>query len=243
MKRHIPNFITILNLLAGCLAIVAISRGELTAASWWIIAAAAFDLFDGLVARLMGTVSDIGKQLDSLADIVSFGVAPGYMLYVMIGNAIVVSQPDCVYGQYIPYVAFIVPAFAALRLAKFNIDTEQQYDFKGLPTPAAAFLILSFPIILNCDQMVITWLNNGLTNPWVLIGIALIISVLMVSRIPLFSLKFKSINWKYNRGRYIFIVAAIALFFVFNLRFASVPFIMLLYIILSLFKLNDAEEV
>lgn len=243
MKRHVPNFITILNLLAGCFAIVSIAKGELISASWWIIAAATFDMLDGLVARLIGEVSDIGKQLDSLADIVSFGVAPGYMLYVLIGNALAISNPECAYAYYIPYLAFIIPAFAALRLAKFNIDTEQQYDFKGLPTPAAAFLILSFPIILNCDQVVITWLNNGLTNPWVLIGIALIISVLMVSRIPLFSLKFKSINWKYNRGRYIFIIAVIALFFGFNLRFASVPFIMLLYIFLSLLKLNDAEEV
>jgi CDP-diacylglycerol--serine O-phosphatidyltransferase len=240
MKRHIPNFITILNLLAGCFAIVSISKGELTAASWWIIAAAAFDLMDGLVARLTGTVSDIGKQLDSLADIVSFGVAPAYILYVLIGNAIGISDQESSYGLYIPYAAFVIPAFAALRLARFNIDEEQVNNFKGLPTPAAAFLILSFPLILNCKLVVIPWLNTGLSNPWVLLALSVTISVLMVSSIPLFSLKFKSIFWKYNRSRFIFIIAAIGLFL--YLRFASVPFILLLYIILSLLNLNEPEE-
>lgn len=222
------------------MAIVAIAKGELISASWWIILAAAFDMMDGLVARLLNATSEIGKQLDSLADIVSFGVAPAYILYVMIGNSLVGSDPSNMLSSYLPNAAFIVTAFSALRLAKFNIDTEQTYDFKGLPTPASALLLLSLPIILNCKLVVIPWLNAGLGNPYVLLGIAVILSALMISNIPLFSLKFRSIYWKNNRARYIFIVAAIALFLYF--RFASVPFIILLYIILSQLKLNTAEE-
>lgn len=240
MKKHFPNFITILNLLAGCMAIVAIARGELISASWWIILAASLDLLDGLFARLLDATSEIGKQLDSLADIVSFGVAPAYMLYVLIGNGFADSDPENLMATFLPYAAFILTAFSALRLAKFNIDTEQTYDFKGLPTPASALFVLSLPIALNCKLIVIPWLNAGLSNPYVLVGIAILLSALMISNIPLFSMKIRSIYWKYNRGRYILIVAAIALFFTF--RFASVPFIILLYIILSQLKLNTPED-
>ncbi len=240
MKKHIPNFITILNLLAGCMAIVSIAGGELIAASWWIILAAFLDLLDGLFARLLDVTSDIGKQLDSLADIVSFGVAPGYILYTLAGSAFEFYYPGNETMQYFKYAGFLIPAFSALRLAKFNIDTEQSYDFKGLPTPASALLILAIPIIINCKLIVLPWLNAFFNNPWVLVGLAIFLSALMVSRLSLFSLKFRSIYWKHNRGRYIFILAAIILFF--SLRFASVPFIMLLYIILSQLNLNQPEE-
>lgn len=237
MKRHIPNTITILNLLSGCMALIAVAKGELISASWWIILAAFLDLSDGLLARLLDARSEIGKQLDSLADVVSFGVAPGMILYVLTSNAMESYSLPGSGWQYLKFAALLVPAFSALRLAKFNIDEEQTYDFKGLPTPVSAFFILSIPIIINCQLVVIPWLNAVLNNPLALAGIALLLSFLMVSRIHLFSMKVKSIAWRHNRARFILILAGLVMFF--SLRFASVPFIIILYIILSQFRLND----
>ncbi len=237
MKRHIPNFITLLNLLAGCMAILAISGNHLNQASWWIILAAVLDLLDGLIARLINATSPLGKQLDSLADIVSFGLAPGYMLYTLIGASVGTYYPGDANFEYMAYIAFLVPAFAALRLAKFNIDPAQEDDFRGLPTPANALFILAIPIFVNCELIVIPWLNSFFTNPWVLSGLAVVLSILMVSGIHLFSMKVKSIYWRHNRARYIFLPVAVILFF--SMRFASVPFILLFYIVLSQFRLND----
>lgn len=239
MKKHFPNLLTLLNLLSGCMAIVAIAGGELVQASWWIILAAILDLLDGLFARLLNATSDIGKQLDSLADVVSFGVAPGYILFTLITNALESVYPGNESYQYFSYAGFLIPAFASLRLAKFNIDPEQTYDFKGLPTPVTALFILSIPIALNCTLVVIPWLNDLLNNPWVLVGLAIVLSALMVSPLKLFSMKFRSIYWRYNRARFILIATALALFFSF--RFASVPFTIILYIILSQLRLNDPE--
>lgn len=237
MKKHIPNLITLLNLLSGCMAIVAVSNGDLVQASWWIILAAFLDLLDGLFARLLQVSSDLGKQLDSLADVISFGVAPGFIMYTLIGKAFAVQVPDAGSLSLIAYAGFIIPVFAALRLARFNIDQDQKYDFTGLPTPVTALFILSIPILLNCELIVISWLNAFFTDPWALTGIVIVLSVLMVSPLKLFSLKFRSILWKHNRGRVILIVAGLILFF--SLRFASVPFIILLYIVLSQLRLND----
>ena len=239
MKKYLPNFITVLNLLSGCMALLAVFNDNLVQASWWIILAAIFDLLDGLIARLFNTVSDIGKQLDSLADVVSFGVAPGFILFTLINTALETAYPENGSFQYIPYAGFLIPVFAAIRLAKFNVEPDQTYNFKGLPTPAVALFILSLPITLNCDLVVIPWLNSMIANPWVLAGLAVVLSALMVSPLPLFSLKFRSIYWKHNRARFILIVFSLILFF--SVRFASVPFIILAYIILSLLKLNEEE--
>ena len=229
--KHIPNFITLLNLLAGCLAIVAIANGALTHASWWIILAA--------VARMTGSVSAIGKQLDSLADVVSFGVAPGFMIYTLLNNATAIYYPDNESMYYLAYMGFLIPLFAALRLARFNIDTGQEKNFTGMPTPAVALMVLSIPITVNCRLVEIPWLNDFLNHPWGLVGLTIALSLLMVAPLRLFSLKISSIYWKYNRARYILIIFAVILFF--SIRFASIPFILLMYIILSLLKLNEAE--
>ncbi|NQT76844.1 MAG: CDP-diacylglycerol--serine O-phosphatidyltransferase [Bacteroidetes bacterium] len=239
MKKHLPNFITVLNLLSGCMALLAVFNDNLVQASWWVILAAIFDLLDGLIARLFNAVSDIGKQLDSLADVVSFGVAPAFILFNMINTSAALVVPGHGDLHFLSYAAFLIPVFAAIRLAKFNIDTDQTYNFKGLPTPAVALFILSLPIIMNCDLVVIPWLNSMIASPWVLAGLAVVLSALMLSPLPLFSLKFRSIYWKYNRARFILIVFSLILFFL--IRFASVPFIMLAYIILSLLKLNEEE--
>ena len=214
------------------MAIVAIAEGELVQASWWIILAAILDLLDGLMARLLDAASAIGKQLDSLADVISFGVAPGFMMYMLM-----MGFDSSAQYSYLAYAGFLIPAFAALRLARFNIDEDQKYDFKGLPTPVTALFILSIPIALNCEMVVIPWLNSFMSNPWALAGIALVLSALMVSPLKLFSLKFRSIQWKHNRARVIIIVTGLVLFFSF--RFASVPFIIVLYIVLSQLNLNE----
>jgi len=238
--KHLPNLITLLNLLAGCFAVVAVSNGALTQASWWIILALFLDLLDGAMARLLNATSDIGKQLDSLADVVSFGVAPGFILYTLLSNALGIHYPDAGNMQYLAYTGFLLPLFSALRLARFNIDPGQEKEFIGLPTPASALMVLSIPITINCTLVVIPWLNGFLNHPVGLIVISVALSVLMVAPIRLFSLKISNLYWKYNRSRYILIVSAIALFFSF--RFASIPFILLLYIILSQLSLNEPEK-
>ena len=230
--KHIPNFITLLNLLSGCMAIVQVSNGNLGYASWFLILALVFDLLDGATARLLGAQSAIGKQLDSLADVVSFGVAPGFIMYALILG---VAEDN-----YMAYAGFLIPVFAAIRLARFNIDPGQEKEFRGLAAPAAALMILSIPLALNCKLGGIPWLNNFYSHPYGLLIIALAMSALMVSPIRLFSLKISSIYWKHNRGRYILIVFAIAIFLAY--RFASIPFILILYILLSLFKLNEKDE-
>jgi CDP-diacylglycerol---serine O-phosphatidyltransferase len=136
--------------------------------------------------------------------------------------------------NYLPYAAFLLPLFAALRLAKFNTDPSQSHDFKGLPTPAAAFFVLSLPLISSCDDVKIHWLNDMIQNQWILLSVAVFLPALMVSPIRIFSLKFTGLRWKGNRARYLLIIFALLLFpFI---RFAAVPFILLAYLLLSLLK-------
>lgn len=230
--KHLPNLITLLNLLAGCFAIVSVSKGDLGYASWFLILALVLDLLDGAVARLLNAQSALGKQLDSLADVVSFGVAPGFIMYTLILG---VAE-----NQYMAFAGFLLPVFAALRLARFNIDPDQEKEFSGLPAPAAALMILSIPLALNCKLGGIPFLNEFYSHTYGLLAIVLAVSVLMVSPLRLFSLKVSSIYWKNNRGRYILIVFALGFFLTY--RFASIPFILIAYIFLSLFNLNEAEE-
>ncbi len=241
IKKHIPNFITLLNLLAGLLSIYYGMIDELQFAAMMIFVAAVFDFFDGFMARLLNAKSAIGIQLDSLADMVSFGVAPAFILFHTIEYCIELTGIST--WEYLPFTALIIPLFAALRLAKFNIDEEQQTSFIGMPTPAIAILMASFPImILVCLDD-----NKGLyydivTNPYFLAGIAVISSFLMVSKIPMFALKFTSVSWAENQTRYIFIILSV--FLIFLLKLAAIPLIILLYLLLSiaftLFK--DPEE-
>jgi CDP-diacylglycerol--serine O-phosphatidyltransferase len=224
--------LTLFNLLAGCFAIVEVYNGNLGYASWFLILALVLDLLDGGVARLLNATSPLGKQLDSLADVVSFGVAPAFIMYTLLAEY---SASD-----YLPYVAFLIPVFAAIRLARFNIDPGQEKEFRGLPVPAAALMVLSIPMALNCKLGGIPFLNEIYSSPAGLIIILLAVCVLMVSPLKLFSLKISSIYWKHNRGRYVLIAFATVFFLMY--RFAAIPFILILYIILSLFNLNDPAE-
>jgi CDP-diacylglycerol--serine O-phosphatidyltransferase len=214
MLKHLPNFLTCCNLLCGCFAIVFLFEGRSIPAAYFVWAACVFDFFDGFAARLLKFSSPIGKELDSLADMVSFGLLPSLVMYFML---------DKVSGnQYIPYLAFLIAVCSALRLAIFNVDETQKDSFRGVPTPANALFITSLPLVT------ISWLSNE----WVLIVITIVFSLLMVSRIELFALKFKNFSWDDNKIRFTFIALAVLLVAVFQL--VALPLIILSYILLSL---------
>lgn len=224
MKRHLPNALTCLNLLCGCLALTFIFRGELVTGAYFVGIAAVADFFDGLLARALRVSSPIGKDLDSLADMVSFGVVPGVIMFKLLSHG-------AEYGGlavWLPYASFIITIFSALRLAKFNNDTRQTTSFIGLPTPACTLVVASLPLILAQDSFD---LKNLILNPWLLIGLTILLSGLLVAELPLFALKFKNLRWLGNRRRFIFV--ALALVLVLTLHAAGIPLAVLLYVLLS----------
>jgi CDP-diacylglycerol--serine O-phosphatidyltransferase len=224
LKRHLPNALTCLNLLCGCLALTFIFRGELVTGAYFVGIAAVADFFDGLLARALRVSSPIGKDLDSLADMVSFGVVPGVIMFKLLSRA-------ADYGgiaAWLPYASFIITIFSALRLAKFNNDTRQTTSFIGLPTPACTLVVASLPLILAQDSFD---LKNIILNPWLLIGLTVLLSGLLVAELPLFALKFKNLRWLGNRRRFIFV--ALALVLVLTLHAAGIPLAVLLYVLLS----------
>ena len=230
IKRNIPNLITLGNLFCGLVAIVFSFENNLHFAGAFIFFGAILDFFDGLSARLLKVSSEIGKQLDSMADMVTFGVAPGIILFQMIYH----SKTGDFYQSditdeflLISLVGFLIPIFSAIRLAKFNIDTKQTSSFIGLPPPAAAIFIASLPIIETNYGI---WLSTEL-----LIVSTIILSLLLVANLPLFSLKIKKgENWKNKENiiRIIFLISCVILLFIFE--FAAIPFIVILYIFLSI---------
>ncbi len=240
ITKQIPNAITLLNVLAGCFSIVFAFDGSIYTAGILIFAAAVFDFADGLTARLLNAYSELGKQLDSLADAISFGVAPSVIGFLLLKNAMNINT----YYALLPLqqktlltIPFIMALFSVLRLAKFNIDSRQTDSFIGLPTPANAIMWASFPIAitLNAENLIF----KVLLLPQTIIGLSVLMSVLLVSNISLFSLKFKSLSFTQNKIRYIFLALCIISFIVF--KFYSIPVILLLYIILSLFSVKKTN--
>ena len=236
--RHLPNFITSLNLASGFISIIFILNGDINTASWLILAAMIFDFLDGFAARALKAYSDIGKELDSLADVVSFGVAPGLIIYHLLHAALthtVQSGFSTTWSasMMLLIVPSIMPVCAALRLAVFNTDTTQTTSFRGLPTPANALAVIS--IVLGGYYSGSDFLISFMSSPISLIILSLSLSVLMVTRIPLLSLKFRSLKIKGNEGRYILIVLCAAIISVFGI--GSIPWIIPIYIIVSLFSL------
>ncbi len=228
IKKHIPNSITCLSLISGCIASVMAIHGYLLFALIWIIIAAVFDFCDGFAARLLKAYSPMGKELDSLSDMVSFGFAPGMVVFWLLREA-VIGLPQCALNAYIPYLAFVIPVFSALRLAKFNIDERQTTSFIGLPVPAHALLWSSvgysvLPII-HANEVLFVLLT---------ILFSFITSFLLVSEIPMFSMKVKSVAWEGNELRYILVICAIL--FVALFGFLGVSATILLYILLSIFN-------
>lgn len=230
--KFVPNLLTLLNLLSGIFAILLASEGLLAEAAYLILIAAVFDFLDGFAARMLKAYSVIGAQLDSLADVVSFGVAPGFILY----NLILISHGRMelvLFGiDIIPLLVFVVPLFAALRLAKFNVDERQTDSFIGLPSPAAAILIASLPLLREQLYEGQSLFYMVTTNTYFYLGIAFVSAALMVAELPLFSLKFKSFKLKNNEIRWFFLAISVGLL-VF-LQAVAIPFIILSYLFLSL---------
>jgi len=246
--KQIPNIVTLLNLVFGCLAIIFILQpGEsiITAGDdgnwvanlperiWWgsicIGIAAVIDFLDGFVARLMKASSEMGKQLDSLADVVSFGVAPGLILYQLLRISYIQEESglDTSIIYLLPFVFF--PMAGAYRLARFNLDTSQQYGFHGVPIPAAGLVVASLPLILWYDSF---GLAGVLTNKWVIYAVIISMSWLMVSNLPMMALKFSNYSIKDNRFKYLLVLLAIIA--VILLKWLAVPVIFVVYIFLSL---------
>lgn len=221
MKKYIPNAITCLNLFSGCLGIVYAFQGELKYASLAILGAAIFDFLDGMVARALKAYSDIGKELDSLADMVSFGLLPSVIVY----HLFLKSAPP----YYMELSAFIIAIFSALRLAKFNVDLRQSENFIGLPTPANALLIASLPMIVGNGNL---WIASLILDPFFLLGFCIAMSFSLIMELPLMSLKFKHWGLSGNLLRYCLIVSALGLLLIF--KFVAVPMIILVYILLSI---------
>jgi len=244
MKKHIPNAITCLNLFTGCVAVYIIfqaSPGDLSSlefAAYLVGLAAVFDFLDGLVARVLHAYSEIGKQLDSLADMVSFGVVPGAILFkLMQKSALADPNTTLVEAEIMPFAAFLIIIFSALRLAKFNIDTRQTTSFIGVPTPANTILIASLPLILADDRFN---LSGIILNYYVLLGLTLVMSFLMIAEVPLFALKFRNLSWKENAKPFIFILLVLPLLFI--LKYAAIPVIIALYVLLSLVPVSKTNH-
>jgi CDP-diacylglycerol--serine O-phosphatidyltransferase len=233
LKKHIPNVITTLNLFSGCIGIILAVQNHSDYAAYFIVIAAMFDFMDGMAARLLHVKSEIGRELDSLADVVSFGVLPGIIVYQLMVN----SPNTPVAGSYVSIfslIAFIIPVLSAVRLAKFNLDTRQSTSFIGLPVPANALFLGSLPLIQMQARYSdsLSWLTAITDNYYVLVFIAIGMSLLLVSEIPLFSLKFRNLKFSDNKPQFILVAFAVISFAV--VTFTAVPLIILAYILLSL---------
>jgi CDP-diacylglycerol--serine O-phosphatidyltransferase len=257
IKRNIPNFITSLNLVCGSLGIIFLFQGKPTWTVYAVLFASFFDFIDGLSARLLKVTSPIGKDLDSLADVVTFGVLPGMMIFQLFGfsgilrtvneNGFYLWGPVIENGGYISYIAMIIPVFSAIRLAKFNNDADQGYYFKGLATPANGLFITCFFFWVYTEMKKIAGhfqygVNKTppveipdylifILHPAFLILITILLSILLVCNLKLMAFKFKGFGWKANQWKYILLILCLPL--VILLKFASAPIILILYIIIS----------
>ena len=231
MKKHIPNLLTLGNLFCGVASVIFLLNGDYSTPIYLVIVAAVLDFFDGMVARLLGVSGPLGKQLDSLADMVTFGVVPGFFLFIL-GSSIEPPQIlSGIWGNYpvFAYLGFGVTLFSALRLANFNIDERQSTGFIGLPTPANTLLIISLFYIL--DQNPNSLWSQVFSNAWVFIGFTALSSYALIAEIPLIALKFSTWGWKGNEMRYILITLSITLLLIWGM--VGVPFIVLLYLLIS----------
>jgi CDP-diacylglycerol--serine O-phosphatidyltransferase len=252
MIKQIPNIFTLLNLFFGCLAIVATVQTGLTItndnnlviipekiylASAFIAIAAVVDFFDGFVARFLKVPSELGKQLDSLADVVSFGVAPGMIIYQFLRLSFAQQANGLDVNTLWLMPAFLVPCAGAYRLARFNIDTEQSYGFKGVPIPAAGLLFAAFPLIFWYNNQA-AWIINLLTNQWFWYAVIIGISYLMTSTLPMLAMKFKHATIKSFTPFIIMAIVALVAAFFFN--WLAVPITFVAYVVLSLvFKTQE----
>ncbi len=243
IKKQIPNIITLLNLFCGCIAVIFAVQGHLDLTALFVMLGIGFDFFDGLAARLLNAQSELGLQLDSLADMVTSGVAPGIVMYQLLSQ--VFGKPFYVVPEswnaeqvmasldwsYLSLLGLLITLSSAYRLANFNIDTRQTTSFIGLPTPANALLVISLPLILKFQQE--AWAIEVILNEWFLIGLTLLSCYLLNAEITLFALKFKTWDFASNKVRYVFLMLTAVLIIL--LKFIAIPLIILLYILVSVF--------
>ncbi len=250
IKRHVPNLITILNLLSGAIAIIFAVQGNLVMAGLFVAAGIFFDFFDGLAARALNVKSELGLQLDSLADMVTSGVVPGIVMFQLFvlalpGESLNASdwQSTGTWFEWdfppLALLGLLVAAASGYRLAKFNIDDRQTDSFIGLPTPANALLILSLPLILAFQPH--PWAVNLILNEWFLIGLTILSCYMLNAEIPLFALKFSDWSFKKNKLRYFFIAYCIIMVVLF--QFIAIPLIIVSYVVLSLMFPGKKERV
>ena len=238
IKKHIPNLITLLNLFCGSIAVLYAVNDNLYAAAIFVMLGILFDFFDGFAARLLHVQSELGLQLDSLADMVTSGVVPGIVMFKLLEKVVgKFSYTTDFFNAgwntdtfvILPLFGLLITLASAYRLAKFNIDTRQTNSFIGLPTPANTLLILSLPLILLTNGA--EWLQNLILNKWFLMAVTLLSCYLLNAELPLFSLKMKTYGFQENAVKYIFLLLAVAL--IVTLHFLAIPLIILLYILLS----------
>jgi len=244
LKKQIPNLFTLLNLLSGIIAIMFALTDKLVEAAFFVFLGIFFDFFDGFFARKLNVQGELGKQLDSLADLVTSGVAPGFVMFQLIlyatkkqwfmelSYANMTSWQDYTdtFYYFIPFIGLLIPLASAYRLANFNIDERQTSSFIGLPTPALAIFVLSLPLILHySDQQFFIHLIH---NKYILISVTILGSYLLNAEIPLFSLKFKNYSWASNKIKYTFILLTIILLFL--LKTVAIPLIIILYVSMSI---------
>ena len=244
IKKHIPNILTLLNLLSGTIAVFFAVKDQLVVAALFVFLGIFFDFFDGFAARLLKVQGELGKQLDSLADVVTSGVVPGIVMFQLILASVSNTEwtikgqniSDLPMKEYLSIVyltaiiGLLITLAAAYRLAKFNIDERQTSSFIGLPTPAAALVVLSLPLIQQ-------YTNNELAlylieSTWFLVLLTLVLCYFMNAEIPLFSLKFKDYSWKNNVVKYIFVLSTLLLVILF--QYIAIPLVIVLYVLLSL---------
>jgi CDP-diacylglycerol--serine O-phosphatidyltransferase len=243
MKKWIPNLITLLNLFSGCIAALFAFQNDLMMAGLFVALGIFFDFFDGLAARMLKVSSELGTQLDSLADMVTSGLVPGLVMYQMLYSAIGVDLFDTqqnftlaadshwIAHPYLPLFGFLITLASCYRLAKFNIDTRQTDSFIGLPTPANAILIISTGIILQTTTL--GFVDFYIGNPYFLMALTIASCLLLNAELPLFALKFKHFKFSGNEIRYVFLILSVIMIALLNIY--AVPCIIILYILMSLF--------
>lgn len=236
IKANIPNFITLLNLLSGCIAVVFVARDQFFMAFFFVCLGIFFDFFDGFFARMFKVQSPLGVQLDSLADMVTSGFVPGFVMFKLIFKYQNqgLSPLDDLFplNHIIPLIGFFITLGACFRLAKFNIDTRQSDSFIGLPTPANALFILSLPVIIETTDVL--FITELLTNTYFLIVVSLLSVYMMNAEIPLFSLKMKNFSWQNSKFQIIFLIITVLLLIF--LKIIALPIIILCYVALSVIQ-------
>jgi len=237
IKKQIPNLITLLNLLSGIIATMFAVIGELQLAALFVVFGIIFDFFDGFTARLLKVQGELGKQLDSLADVITSGLVPGIVMFQLLRHSLGDWSYQVWFTSFhdlklLPFFGLLITLASAYRLANFNIDERQTSSFIGLPTPANTLLIISLPLIIDYSNN--EFFISLLDNKYILIAITLLGSYLLNAEIPLFSLKFKTYKFKENRIKYIFLISTILL--ITTLKFVAIPLVIFLYVAMSMLE-------